>query len=541
MPKIITEKEAAEKINTVRNGEYSLIGNYVLMTQKALIKHNKCGYSWMVLPKSIISKISSCPVCSGLITIYDDKVQTMLDQLQMEIIGTKKFDKLTQNNIYEYKCKVCGKIWKTKLANIFMIYRKDPTRKFGCPDDFRKNEIYLDPVEYEKRFQEKHGTDMQLLSKYINGNTEVKVKCLACGNEYMVKPFDILRYGCHFCSVKKGAEARRKKHIDDEITNAKTTPANSLLTNADVTITNPDAKAVQDELLKFVRHAYPDATESDTSILPSKRPLDIYIPDIRLAIQYCDFKERDEQKVGKTYQRSVMDEANANDVRLITVYQDELAYDKDLTMRKIGYLIQLDKSLPKLYGRKCEIKEIKPDEKNEFLNKYHTQGADRALILLGAFFNGRLVSVMTFTHPRVFMGQKKGIDFSNVYELSRFSSVDDAIVEGSFGKLMKYFKNKYNPEKVYSYEDLRWCDLKNNIYIKNGFKLAAESNANYWYYLGDHRYHRYGFAKYKIKQRFPEIFDENMTEFEIMDQKTEYRRIWDCGTARFELIFPKKN
>jgi hypothetical protein len=50
----------------------------------------------------------------------------------------------------------------------------------------------------------------------------------------------------------------------------------------------------------------------------------------------------------------------------------------------------------KIYARKCIIKEISTELKNDFLNQFHIQGEDKSKIKLGLFYQDELVAVMTF-------------------------------------------------------------------------------------------------------------------------------------------------
>jgi hypothetical protein len=50
------------------------------------------------------------------------------------------------------------------------------------------------------------------------------------------------------------------------------------------------------------------------------------------------------------------------------------------------------------------------------------------------------------------------------------------------------------------------------------------------------RLHKFGFGKISLKNKFPELYDDNKTEWQIM-QEAGYDRIWDCGKYKFELKF----
>ncbi len=96
----------------------------------------------------------------------------------------------------------------------------------------------------------------------------------------------------------------------------------------------------------------------------------------------------------------------------------------------------------------------------------------------------------------------------------------------------------YNPDKIISFADLRWTiDVNKNLYIKIGFKFDKIIPPDYQYiqYKGLHknkRLHKFGFGKQSLKNKFPELYSDNKTEWEIM-QEAGYDRIWDCGKIKY--------
>jgi len=140
---------------------------------------------------------------------------------------------------------------------------------------------------------------------------------------------------------------------------------------------------------------------------------------------------------------------------------------------------------------------------------------------------------MTFIPPRIALGHHKT---SGKIELLRYATKYNII--GGFSKLLKYFINNYKNQysEIITYADLKWSDYKNNVYEKNGFTCDHISAPGYSYY-DQHtfkQYSRYSFRKQALKTKFPAIYDEKLTEFQIMD-KTKYLRIWDCGNAVYKL------
>lgn len=228
---------------------------------------------------------------------------------------------------------------------------------------------------------------------------------------------------------------------------------------------------------------------------------------------------------------------NKNGYKLIQIFEDELTYKKEIVYSKISSIFNIRSTKEKIYARKCVIKEIlKPNEKRIFLDKNHIQGNDNSNIYLGAYFNDKLISVMTFDNKRTMNG---GNDNLNNYELKRFATDNDYHIIGIGSKLLNYFIVNYKPTNILSFADRRWTLNKDdNLYVKLGFKLTKTLLPTYTYYnikvIDNIRYHKFKFGKNSIKSKFPNFYDENKTEREMMFN-IGYDRIWDCGMFRYEL------
>ena len=61
-----------------------------------------------------------------------------------------------------------------------------------------------------------------------------------------------------------------------------------------------------------------------------------------------------------------------------------------------------------------------------------------------------------------------------------------------------------------------------------------------YFYLTNYRkrLYKYAFSKQQLKKKFPEIYDDSKTEWQMM-QELGYDRIWDCGKFKYELIVNK--
>ena len=133
---------------------------------------------------------------------------------------------------------------------------------------------------------------------------------------------------------------------------------------------------------------------------------------------------------------------------------------------------------------------------------------------------------MTFGKGRIMMGGK-----SNEYELTRFSNLLNHNVIGSASKLLKYFIEKYNPNKIVSYSDVRL--FSGDLYVKLNFERKNQSKPNYYYVVNGIRKNRFNYRKSVLVNQG---FDKNKTEKQIMFERNIYR-IYDCGNIRWELNF----
>jgi len=100
-------------------------------------------------------------------------------------------------------------------------------------------------------------------------------------------------------------------------------------------------------------------------------------------------------------------------------------------------------------------------------------------------------------------------------------------------KLFGYFVKNYRPESVVSFSDRRW--FMGASYQKLGFQLDGEIAPDYSYVRYGARYNKSKFRKSGIQHYHPEVYNEELTEREMM-QAAGYDRIWDCGKIRWVWI-----
>ena len=431
----------------------------------------------------------------------------------------------------DIKCKICNSFETSRsmamhLRWVHKTNTEDYIKKYG---EFRKKNIKENKLRESSNISckicnEKLKSNQHLMYHITKEHKDITqsdyiIKYFYEGNIPLCKcgcnqPVEILRNGNN-CDLKKETYSRDyiKGHWDWDV------------------FTNIGKQSKEEiELENFIRSIYNGNVEINKRGIIKNRELDLYLPDLNIAIEYNGLYWHSE-KTGrmKEYHINKTNECNKLGIRLIQIFSDEWLNKRKIVENKLISILGCNHN--KTYGRKCIIKEIDdPKIKNNFLTKHHIQGADRSKVKIGLYENNILIGIMTFSSPRMVLGGK---NFEGFWELSRYATSKQII--GGASKIISYFVKKYNPKKIYSYSDNRWTDVKKNMYISSGFKFVSSSSPGYFYtkdYLT--RHHRFLFSKQNLQKKGINI--NNKTEREVMEE-LGYTRVWDCGVTKYEINF----
>ena len=258
--------------------------------------------------------------------------------------------------------------------------------------------------------------------------------------------------------------------------------------------------------------------------------IDLFTKEKNIGIEFNGLywhSERKLHKNPKTHHLQKQKMAEEAGIRLIQIFEDEWNFKQEIVKNRLRNIFGKNKR--KIGARQTLIEEISAKTKNEFLNKYHIQGEDKSKYKFGAFYGNELISVMTFSKPRIALGSKN--DDINEYELSRFATISNTSTPGMANKLLKYFIKNHKPNKIYSYSDKRWNTGR--LYEVLGFKHLYSTYPNYWYIVNGQRVHRFKYRKSELIKLL-ENFNPELTEYQNM-LNNGYDRIWDCGNDKWEL------
>ncbi len=288
------------------------------------------------------------------------------------------------------------------------------------------------------------------------------------------------------------------------------------------TTCNPRNKSISEkEIIEFIKSLGFEIIENDRIILKPKE-LDIYLPTERLGIEFNGIYWHSEKYLDNNYHLYKTEECLKQGIRLIQIFEDEWILKQEIVKSRLKQILGIS-NVERIHARKCLIKEISPKDKNVFLEEFHIQGKDNSRIKLGAFFEDKLISVMTFSKGNISKGSKSK---EGVWELNRFCSDSNYHIPGIAGKLLKYFQRNFDWIEIFSYADRRWSN--GNLYFQLGFELSHVTKPNYWYVKQLQRIHRFNLRKRPDEPK-------DITEA-ILRTKEGYTRLYDCGNLKFQLI-----
>ena len=377
--------------------------------------------------------------------------------------------KLTSMRNYGFTHPMMSNTYKEKIRNIYL-------NKYGC-DSITKNE------EFRKL-------------NYGISNNEQYIKYLNDG------------ISLFYCEKGHNFEINSSNYFSRKSSNIKL-----------CTICNPisnQSSFKENELLDFIKENY---NGNIISKYRDKLEIDIYLPDLKLGIEFNGLYWHCDKFVDKFYHLNKINYFKDKCIRVIHIWEDDWDFKKEIVKSQIINTLKINKI--KIHARKCQVVELF-DKKliNIFLEENHIQGYVNSSIKIGLFYNNQLVSLMTFDKME---GRKKMEDGG--WNLNRYCSKLGNNIVGGASKILSYFIKTYSPNRIISYADSDWST--GDLYYKLEFEKISQSGPDYKYIIGKKRVHKSNFKKSKIKYE--------STEYEYM-KSIGVNRIWDSGKIKFEKV-----
>lgn len=294
------------------------------------------------------------------------------------------------------------------------------------------------------------------------------------------------------------------------------------------------------EVFQFISNLAPAESRNRTILKPKE--LDIYLPEHKLAIEYCgEFHHsagsKEEEQVMRKKHIDKHLACKEQGIRLITLWQTEWQERKYAIQRLLRNAV--GKSKGKLMARKCELRKVTNAEAKAFYDRYHPQGGSGHGEHYALLWEGKIVACMRF----VLGANDRGAGAKErTWTLGRYAT--RITVAGAASRLFKAFVDEFNPPEVKSFSDNRM--FSGGMYAQLGFTLDEEVREDYVVWspklgiLPKPHYQRRMLQKRLDEHGVKETFDHKT------DPRTEAditylmgaRRLYDCGKKRWVWTAP---
>ncbi len=278
-------------------------------------------------------------------------------------------------------------------------------------------------------------------------------------------------------------------------------------------ITNNSTSSVEKHLVEYIKSIYDGKIiENDRSIL-SPKEVDIYLPELNIAIEYNGLWWHSEKFVERKYHYNKYKECKDQGIKLYNIWSHIYNKNPEAVKQFIKNLI-----IPKerIYARKCKITMDKEKIK-EFIKNNHLQGHARSHTYIGLEYNNELVMAISISdHHR----KGKKVQVLNRVCFSKYNVV------GGLNKLLKLVDKPL----------ITWSDHcyspTGDMYLNAGFEKDAELDLDYFYSDLNCNY-----TSKQSQSKKSSKCPENMTESEWANKRGLFK-VWDCGKTRWILNIP---
>lgn len=261
----------------------------------------------------------------------------------------------------------------------------------------------------------------------------------------------IIKY-CNMC----------KKNYEIEHTLIKNRKKHKTIICTNCNPTNSSKSGLELQILNFIKQNYDGEIRHNSRSIISPLELDIYLPYLKLAIEFNGLWWHNELNKPNNYHKIKSDLCDKINIKLIHIWEDDWKYKNDIIK---NYIL-------KYISKKEEIKNFNIKKVNnikEFSNNC-INGYVKSDINLGLYKDGKLISFLSLNK----LG--KNYEIINFYETFNSNSLE---------LLFNYLKDNYIFDKIECKLDRSYNFIKN--YINLGFNVINISEPNYSFIINNKR------------------------------------------------------
>lgn len=268
----------------------------------------------------------------------------------------------------------------------------------------------------------------------------------------------------------------------------------------------------QRQLFDFIESIYGGLILKNDKTLIAPYQIDIYIPELKLGIQFDGLFYHNTKHKKKGYHLMKTNLCREKGIRIIHVFEYDWMNNRQVVKEKIKSAFGVFEKTVQF--DECLVKEVEQEHCNQFLLENHLYEVKKSEKRIGLFYNQQLVFVMTFIKKKC------------CYELNNMCTKKGYFVKG-IENLSRYFSMIHN--KIITYVDIRYED--ETLIQKIGFKKVGQTRPNFCYYKNNYRV-----SRNQQKEFLRQKYDEKLTKEQNMIF-SGFNIVYDCGC--FVYVFEK--
>lgn len=275
------------------------------------------------------------------------------------------------------------------------------------------------------------------------------------------------------------------------------------------------------------------------------KEIDLYDPVAKVGLEFHGLFMHSERR-SKEYSvhKLKADRAEAAGVQLLQIFESEWVQRRECVIDRLDAIFH--RELRRVPARKLSVRILEGEkdhsEGSRFMEENHVQGS--APFQWGvALMDGEEMMAACFFRYGTGYASGGHVDGTGRYwELNRFATRLHVCVQGGISRCMAAFwKAHPDVEEVFSFADRRWTCPSRSAYSSSGFEEVGRQPPNYMYTDLDPKHElksKQFMRKSRIRERNPDVFSEDRTEYEMAKELGWYR-IWDAGKIKYRVRRPK--
>lgn len=206
----LTNEEFLAKVHDIHGDEYIPLDKYIDAKSKIRVQHATCGRIFLTTPNNLYC--GGCEICGyeKMKKAQRKTPEEFLDEIDRLVGNEYTFLDEYINNTTKLRVRhnICG--------HIYSVTPRDFLNGRRCPVE-KKERIATGVTKTHEHFLSrlgnKLGDNYELLGKYVNGKTKIRMRCNKCGLIFDSLPGHILEgKGCPECWKEENGIHFRKSH-----------------------------------------------------------------------------------------------------------------------------------------------------------------------------------------------------------------------------------------------------------------------------------------------------------------------------------------